>query len=78
MSSDLRRPLSDREWEVARLVARGKSYKSIGDSLGIEDGTARAHVNNIAALIPCDDDEKLTAYRRIMLWVAHNDPSTVA
>jgi DNA-binding NarL/FixJ family response regulator len=40
-------PLTDREREVLRLVARGLSNKAIADALTITERTARTHVSNI-------------------------------
>jgi DNA-binding NarL/FixJ family response regulator len=40
-------PLTDREREVLRLVARGLSNKAIADQLEITERTARTHVSNI-------------------------------
>jgi NarL family two-component system response regulator LiaR len=40
-------PLSEREVEVLRLVARGSSNQEIGDELFISERTVRTHVGNI-------------------------------
>jgi NarL family two-component system response regulator LiaR len=40
-------PLSEREVEVLKLVARGLSNQEIGDSLFISERTVRTHVGNI-------------------------------
>jgi len=40
-------PLTERELEVLRLVAQGKSNKEIAEQLVIADMTVRAHVSNI-------------------------------
>jgi len=40
-------PLTEREVEVLRLVAQGKSNRQIADDLVITEGTVRAHVSNI-------------------------------
>jgi DNA-binding NarL/FixJ family response regulator len=39
--------LSNRELEVARLLARGKTNRDIGTSLGISPGTVKIHVEHI-------------------------------
>jgi len=40
-------PLTERELQVLRLVARGLSNQEIGDKLNISEGTVRIHVSNI-------------------------------
>lgn len=40
-------PLSDRETEVLRLIAEGRSNKDIGSMLGVTEGTVKVHVTNI-------------------------------
>ena len=40
-------PLTDREMEVLRLVAKGYSNEEIGDSLVVSERTARGHVSSI-------------------------------
>jgi DNA-binding CsgD family transcriptional regulator len=58
------RPLTVREFEVARLVAEGRTNAEIGDELDIAAKTASAHVEHILA--------KLGVMRRaeIAAWVA--------
>lgn len=41
------RELSEREVEVLRLLAEGRSNKQIAKALGIADGTVKVHVANI-------------------------------
>lgn len=40
-------PLSDRELEIVKLVAAGKSNPEIGAELFISAGTAKTHVANV-------------------------------
>jgi DNA-binding NarL/FixJ family response regulator len=40
-------PLSPREFEVARLVARGLTNKQIGEALFVSERTAENHVQHI-------------------------------
>ena len=61
------RPLSAREFEVARLIAQGLTNGAIGDELTVSPRTVGAHVEHILA--------KLGATRRaeIAAWVATVD-----
>ena len=40
-------PLSNREDEVARLVAQGLTNRDIALRLGIAEGTVKAHLNHV-------------------------------
>ena len=40
-------PLTERELEVLKLIARGKSNRQIADELVVSEGTVRTHVSNI-------------------------------
>jgi two-component system nitrate/nitrite response regulator NarP len=41
------RRLSEREREIALLVARGLSNKEVGQSLGLTEGTVKIHLHSI-------------------------------
>ena len=43
------KPLSNREWEVVKLLLQGKSNKLIASSLGISNRTVEFHLKNIYA-----------------------------
>jgi LuxR family maltose regulon positive regulatory protein len=47
ISQPLIEPLSERELEILRLVADGKSNQQIADTLFITSGTVKKHLNNI-------------------------------
>src|SRR5690606_11714591 len=47
--------LTEREVEVLRLMARGKSNKAIGGELFIGEGTVKFHVNNILGKLGAED-----------------------
>jgi len=65
------RPLTAREFAVARLISEGLTNAEIADSLGIAPKTASSHVEHILA--------KLGASRRaeIATWASHVDRSPV-
>ena len=54
--------LSQREAEVLRLVALGKSNREIGEELVISEGTARRHVSNIYQKIGVSNRSEATSY----------------
>ncbi|HET8786457.1 MAG TPA: AAA family ATPase [Candidatus Limnocylindrales bacterium] len=66
------RPLTAREFDVARLISEGLTNAEIAESLGIAPKTASSHVEHILA--------KLGASRRaeIAAWAASVDRSAVA
>lgn len=54
--------LSDREFEVFRLIAQGISTREIGEQLHISSKTVEAHRANIKAKLRLDTAPALTAY----------------
>ena len=48
-------PLSDRELEILRLVARGSSNKEIAAALVIAEGTVKNHITNILGKLGVSD-----------------------
>jgi DNA-binding NarL/FixJ family response regulator len=59
---DVTRPLTAREMEVLRLIARGKSNKQIAVELGIRANTVGVHRNNIMGALAIRNCAKLTLY----------------
>jgi LuxR family maltose regulon positive regulatory protein len=55
-------PLTDREVEVLRLVAAGKTNRAIGDELVISEKTVARHVNNIFTKLGLSSRAAATAY----------------
>jgi len=55
-------PLSDREREVLQYVARGHSYREIGEQLYIADKTVENHVRNILAKLHLNRRQELVRY----------------
>ncbi len=52
--------LSPRELQVLELIARGRSNKQIGDSLGISEATVKWHVNIILSRLSVSDRTQAT------------------
>ena len=55
-------PLSDREREVLQFVARGYSYKDIGERLFISPKTVENHVRNILQRLHLNRKQELIRY----------------
>ena len=55
-------PLSDREREVLQLVARGHTYKQIGEQLFIAEKTVENHVRNILGKLHLNRKQELIRY----------------
>lgn len=47
--------LSERELDVLRLIAQGRSNKEIASTLFVVEGTVKAHVSNILAKLAAND-----------------------
>jgi len=60
MTERINSELSARELEVLRLIARGKSNKEIAVTLGIVEGTAKAHVASILTKLGAADRTQAT------------------
>ncbi len=54
--------LAQREVEVLRLGALGKSNREIGEELVISEGTARRHVSNIYQKIGVNNRSEANSY----------------
>jgi NarL family two-component system response regulator LiaR len=55
-------PLSPRELDVLRLVARGLSNQSIASELGISERTVRRHVSNILSTLHLSNRTQIAIY----------------
>jgi NarL family two-component system response regulator LiaR len=55
-------PLTEREVEVLRLVAQGKSNRQIADELAITEGTVRVHVSSILGKLHLASRTQATLY----------------
>jgi len=55
-------PLTERELEVLRMVAQGKSNRQIADELVISLGTVRAHLSNILGKLHLASRTQATLY----------------
>ena len=54
--------LTEREGEVIRLVAQGKSNREIAETLVISEKTAKAHISNILGKLGLEDRTQMAIY----------------
>jgi DNA-binding NarL/FixJ family response regulator len=64
--------LSERETEIAKLVAQGDSNKEIGEKLCISESTAKVHVKNILTKLELRNRQQLAVYAVLQNWVQMN------
>ena len=57
--------LSDREYEVMLLIARGKSNKEISEALGIDSRTVTTHRRRVLDKMSLNADSELNEYARV-------------
>jgi NarL family two-component system response regulator LiaR len=62
LDKDLVEPLTEREVEVLKLVAQGRSNREIADQLVVTEGTVRAHVSNILGKLHLASRTQATLY----------------
>jgi DNA-binding NarL/FixJ family response regulator len=61
-------PLTPREWQVARLIARGRSNKEIAAELVISLRTAENHVEHILTKL------SFTSRAQVAAWASASQP----
>lgn len=61
---DARRVLSQREFEIVRMVARGLRNRAIAEQLFISEGTVKVHLHNIYEKLGVNGRMELMVYAR--------------
>jgi two-component system NarL family response regulator len=64
--------LSEREMEIARLIARGATNKEIAGKLFITENTTKVHVKNILNKLELKNRQQLAAYAVMKEWIINN------
>jgi len=67
--SPVHAPLSDREMDILKELATGKSYKAIGEKLFISPFTVRKHVSNIYNKLHVDSRTQVINVAQKNKWV---------
>jgi DNA-binding NarL/FixJ family response regulator len=62
VSAAVASPLSPREIEVARLVARGLTNKQIGEALFVSERTAENHIQHILTKLGFSNRSQIAAW----------------
>jgi DNA-binding CsgD family transcriptional regulator len=70
--SPIKRMLTDRQWDVLRLLAQGLSNADIGGLLGMSENTVRIHVSAILKTL------KLSNRTQAALWAQQNGAESAA
>jgi two-component system nitrate/nitrite response regulator NarL len=67
--------LTDREWEALRCIMDGLSTEQIADQLGVQQSTARTHVQNLLVKLGVHSRLQaaalMTAHASVDTWPAH-------
>ncbi|MDS0140583.1 MULTISPECIES: LuxR C-terminal-related transcriptional regulator [unclassified Amycolatopsis] len=67
--------LTKREYEVARLIAEGKTNREIADRLEVTLRTAETHVQNVANKLDAHGEGRRGRVVKIREWIEANRPS---
>jgi DNA-binding NarL/FixJ family response regulator len=64
--------LSERELEIAKIIAEGATNKEIAEKLFITENTAKVHVKNILNKLELKNRQQLAVYAVMKEWVKSN------
>jgi DNA-binding NarL/FixJ family response regulator len=68
-SPEMQEGLSEREIEVLRVAARGKSNRQIGEALSISPHTVQVHLRNIFGKLGVNDRTEAVAFAMAHGWI---------
>lgn len=61
-TDDLSEKLTDRQIELLKLIASGKTYKQAGEILGLSERTVKYHIGRIIEILNLDNKSQAIAY----------------
>lgn len=67
--SDVPNPMTDRELEVVRLLASGKTYKQVARALDLSQSTVRNHLHNVYRKLGVVDRAQAVIVSRENGWI---------
>lgn len=59
---DEQTPLTDRQLEILGMVAEGKTYKEVGESLGLKERTIKYHMGKMLEYLHLENRSQVIAY----------------
>jgi len=62
-------PMTEREYEVVRLLATGKTYKQVAGALGVSQSTVRNHLHNVYSKLGVIDRAQAVIVCRENGWI---------
>jgi len=69
VSGDIPNPLTEREREVVRLLAMGKTYKQVAHALQVSQSTIRNHLHNVYHKLDVVDRAQAVIVSRESGWI---------
>jgi two-component system NarL family response regulator len=68
--------LSERQLDILKLTARGRTYSEVGDALGLSERTVKYHMGRIIELLHLDNRAQVIAYAARMGIVKSEETKT--
>jgi DNA-binding NarL/FixJ family response regulator len=69
LKGDVPNPMTERELEVVRLLASGKTYKQVARALGLSQSTVRNHLHNVYQKLNVVDRAQAVIVSRENGWI---------
>jgi len=69
LKGDVPNPMTERELEVVRLLASGKTYKQVARALNLSQSTVRNHLHNVYGKLNVVDRAQAVIVSRENGWI---------